>query len=62
VFSFVAIFLSTPDNFCAFFPDLPGCAVTGLSLPQAESRLREALNRHLRSLLENGKEIPEGQT
>ena len=47
------------DNYSAYFPDLPGCIATGKTLDELKSRMREALELHLKGMREDGLPIPE---
>ena len=46
-------------NYSAYFPDLPGCIATGKTLEELKQAMREALELHLRGMLEDGLPIPE---
>ena len=46
-------------NYCAHFPDLPGCIATAKTLDELKQRMREALELHLRGMREDGLAIPE---
>ena len=46
------------NNFAAYVPDLPGCAVTGATLEDVEKDIREAVKFHLEGLKEDGLPIP----
>jgi predicted RNase H-like HicB family nuclease len=47
-----------PHNYSAYSPDLPGCAATGRTRKETESRMREAIELHLRGMKEDGLPIP----
>ena len=47
-------------SYHAFVPALPGCQTWGWSsIEQARTKLREAIDLYLRSLLDEGEPIPE---
>lgn len=46
-------------NFAAYVPDLPGCVATGKTVPETERRIREAIEIHLKGLMEDGLTPPE---
>ena len=46
------------DSFSAYVPELPGCIATGSSIPEVESRIREAIAEHVQSLRKNGEPVP----
>jgi predicted RNase H-like HicB family nuclease len=43
----------------AYVPDLPGCIATGKTMEQVRRRIQEAVEIHLKSMLEDGDPIPE---
>ena len=45
--------------FSAYVPDLPGCVATGKTKEQVRRRIQEAVEIHLKSMLEDGDQIPE---
>jgi predicted RNase H-like HicB family nuclease len=46
-------------NYAAYVPDLPGCVATGQPLKEAETQIQEAIQLHLRGMLEDGSPILE---
>jgi predicted RNase H-like HicB family nuclease len=50
------------NNYAAYSPDLPGCAVTADSKEEALKLMREAIDLHIRGLREDGLPIPEPST
>jgi predicted RNase H-like HicB family nuclease len=48
-----------PSNYSAYVPDLPGCVVTGATVEETESLLREAIDLHLEGMRVDGLPIPE---
>jgi len=46
------------NTFSAYSPDLPGCAATGRTREEAEKRMHEAIEMHIRGLVEDGLPIP----
>jgi predicted RNase H-like HicB family nuclease len=47
-----------PKNYAAYVPDLPGCVVTGVTIAETESLIREAIEFHLEGLKADGLPIP----
>jgi predicted RNase H-like HicB family nuclease len=45
-------------NYSAYSPDLPGCVATGATLDEAKKNMREAIQRHIQGLNEDGLPIP----
>ena len=46
------------SNFAAYVPDLPGCIVTGSTVTETGSLIREAIEFHLEGLKADGLPIP----
>lgn len=49
------------DNFSAYCPDLPGCVATGKTRKKTEDNIYEALEMHVRGLIEDNIPIPESE-
>jgi predicted RNase H-like HicB family nuclease len=47
------------NNYAAYVPDLLGCVATGETIEETEREIREAIEFHLRGMLEDGFPIPE---
>jgi len=47
------------SNYAAYVPDLPGCVATGVTVEEAERRVREAIEVHVHGLCEDGLPVPE---
>ena len=45
-------------GFSAYLPDLPGCVATGKTKQQVRRRIHGAVSFHLKSMLEDGDQIP----
>ena len=50
------------SDFGVSFPDFPGCVTTGRTLDEARRMAVEALTLHVRSMLDDGEEIPRPST
>ena len=40
---YVVVYEQTPNNFCAYAPDLPGCISTGKTWDEVREMMREAI-------------------
>jgi len=49
-------------GFSAYVPDHPGCIATGATKAQVRQRIQEAVEIHLKSMMEDGDPIPEPTT
>ena len=56
---FVVVFEKTPNNYCAYVPDLPGCISTGRTWEEMQAMIREAVPFHIEGMMENGDPLPE---
>lgn len=56
---FLVIIERAEDNYSAYSPDLPGCIATGVTREEAERNMHEAIDMHVRRLLEDNLPIPE---
>jgi predicted RNase H-like HicB family nuclease len=52
----------TGTGYSAYVPELPGCIATGATESQVRQRLQEAIEIHLKSMIEDGDPIPEPTT
>ncbi len=56
---FLVIIEKAEGNHSAYSPDLPGCIATGATREEAERNMHEAIEMHVRGLLEDNLPIPE---
>jgi len=56
---FLIVIEKANDNYSAYSPDLPGCVATGATREEAERNMRQAIEMHVRGLLEDNLPIPE---
>jgi len=56
---FLVVIEKTQRNYSAYSPDLPGCIATGKTREDAERNMHEAIEMHVRGLLEDKLPIPE---
>jgi predicted RNase H-like HicB family nuclease len=53
------VFEQGAKNWAAHVPDLLGCVTTGANLDEVERNIQEAIEGHVRTLIEFGEAIPE---
>ena len=53
------VFERTPNNYCAYVPDLPGCIATARTWEGIQDEIREAIAFHIDGLREKGDSMPE---
>jgi predicted RNase H-like HicB family nuclease len=56
---FLVVIEKARNNYSAYSPDLPGCIATGRTREEVERNIREAIEMHLRGLVEDHAPIPE---
>ncbi len=56
---YAVIIEQAATGFSAYVPDLPGCIATGATKAQVRQRIQEAVEIHLKSMMEDGDPIPE---
>lgn len=56
---FLVVIEKAEGNYSAYSPDLPGCIATGANHEEAEQNMHEAIEMHVRGLLEDNLPIPE---
>jgi predicted RNase H-like HicB family nuclease len=56
---YTVIFEQGPKSVGAEVPDLPGCFSVGKDMAEAQARIAEAIEFHIRMLREAGSPIPE---
>ena len=59
---FLVIIEKANGNYSAYSPDLPGCIATGATREEAERNMHDAIEMHVRGLLEDGLPVPESQS
>ena len=57
--TYAVVFEQTPNNYCAYPPDLPGCVSTGETWKEMQRTVREAIAFHIEAMLEHGEPLPE---
>ncbi len=62
MYSFLIIIEQGSHNYSAYAPDLPGCIATGKTLEEVKKNMKEAIELHLRGMIEDNEAIPIPQT
>lgn len=62
MFRFLVVVEKANGNYSAYSPDLPGCVATGATHKEAELNMREAIEMHIRGLLEDSLPVPESSS
>ena len=56
---YAVVFERTPNNYCAYVPDVPGCISTGKTWGKMLAMIEEALTFHIEMMVKDGDPIPE---
>lgn len=55
---YVVVYEKGEQNYGAYVPDLPGCAVVGATLEEVQTLIAEAIEFHIDGLRKNGYAVP----
>ena len=56
---FLVVIEKANGNYSAYSPDLPGCVATGVTREESEQNMYEAMELHLKGMLEDKQPLPE---
>jgi predicted RNase H-like HicB family nuclease len=59
---FLIVIEKADGNYSAYSPDLPGCVATGKTRDQAARNMHEAIDLHVRRLLEGKLPVPQSHS
>lgn len=59
---FLVVIEKANGNYSAYSPDLPGCVATGVTREEVERNMHEAIQLHVRGLIEDDLPIPESES
>ena len=59
---FLIVIEKADGNYSAYSPDLPGCVATGRTRDQAARNMHEAIDLHVRGLLEDRLPVPQSRS
>ena len=62
MYCFLVVIEKANGNYSAYSPDLPGCVATGATREETERKMHEAIETHVRGLLEDNLPIPESSS
>ena len=55
---YAVVFEQTPNNYCAYSPDVPGCVSAADTWEEIQEMIKEAITFHLEFMLEDGDPLP----
>ena len=59
---FLIVIEKADGNYSAYSPDLPGCVATGETRDQVARHMHEAIDMHMRGLLEDKLPVPQSRS
>jgi predicted RNase H-like HicB family nuclease len=59
---FLVVIEKAEGNYSGYSPDLPGCIATGRTREEAERNMHDAIELHVRGLVEDNLPIPESRS
>ena len=59
--TYAVVFEQTPNNYCAYVPDLPGCVSAGRTWEEMQWMIREAIAAHIEITHEYDEPVPPPQ-
>jgi predicted RNase H-like HicB family nuclease len=60
-YKFLIVIEKANGNYSAYAPDLPGCVATGRTNAEAERNISDAIEMHIKGLIEDSLPVPESQ-
>ncbi|MDW8269648.1 MAG: type II toxin-antitoxin system HicB family antitoxin [Anaerolineae bacterium] len=62
MYRFLIVVEKANGNYSAYSPDLPGCVATGKTREEVTRHMHEAIEMHIRGLLEDNLPMPESHS
>jgi len=62
MYRFLIVIEKANDNYSAYSPDLPGCVATGKTRKKVIRNMHEAVEMHVRGLVEDKLPIPQSHS
>ncbi len=59
MYRFLVVIEKANGNYSAYAPDLPGCVATGKTVEETERNMHEAIEMHIRGLVEDNLPVPD---
>ena len=59
---FLIVTEKAENNYSAYSPDLPGCIATGATHDEVEKNMHEAIQLHVKGMIEDNTPIPKSQS
>ncbi|MCX6339262.1 MAG: type II toxin-antitoxin system HicB family antitoxin [Candidatus Aureabacteria bacterium] len=62
MYRYLVVIEKAAKNYSAYSPDLPGCVATGKTVEEVERNMHEAIEMHIKGLLEDKLPVPESRS
>jgi len=62
LYRFLILIEKAKGNYSAYSPDLPGCVATGKTRDQVTHNMHEAIEMHVRGLIEDKLPVPKSES
>ena len=62
MYRFLIVIEKANGNYSAYSPDMPGCIATGKTREQVSRNMHEAIEMHIRGLIEDNLPIPKSRS
>jgi predicted RNase H-like HicB family nuclease len=62
MYRFLVVIERANGNYSAYSPDLPGCVATGATREEAERNMHEAIELHVKGLLDDNLPVPDSNS
>ena len=59
---FLIVIEKINDNYSSYSPDLPGCVATGTTREEVEKNMHEAIELHVKGLIEDKVSVPKSNS
>lgn len=59
---FLIVIEKANGNYSTYSPDIPGCVATGATREEAEQNMYEAIEMHLKGMIEDKQPLPQPQS
>jgi len=59
MYRYLVVIEKAEKNYSAYSPDLPGCVATGKTVGEVERNMHEAIEMHIKGLIEDNLPVPE---
>jgi predicted RNase H-like HicB family nuclease len=62
MYKYLVVIEKTEYGYSSYSPDLPGCVATGSTREEVEKNMHDAIEMHVKGLIEDNLPVPESTT